>query len=257
MRNVSLDNLSRTVKRERTSPAPRDTVSSVAGPSGATEGIDGATLVVTISRADVGDDDEDMSEDEDEALAEMAAREGMSLEEYRLKIDRQMQEMSEIKVEDEVSLPPLPQHIMTHTHAQDTSEAPVVGNGLAGVLGLLRQTGALQKRTAEDAEREQVQKKKDLWLADYRSRMARRELERVQARGGNKDQAQREWENKMREQNEAREALEMYKNYKPDVQIKYHDEFGRPMTAKEAWKSLSHKFQYVYIFIRQYGWFRH
>ncbi len=57
--------------------------------------------------------------------------------------------------------------------------------------------------------------------------MARRELEKIQARGGNKDQAQREWENKMREQTEAREALELYRNYKPDVNIVYHDEFGR------------------------------
>ena len=127
--------------------------------------------------------------------------------------------------------------------SQEPTTEPDVGNGLAGVLGLLRQTGALQKRTTEDAERERVQKQKDLWLADYRARMAKRELERIQARGGNKDQAQREWENKMREQNEAREAMEIYRNYRPDVNIVYHDEFGRAMTPKEAWKSLSHKFQ--------------
>ena len=108
MRNVSLDNLSRgIVKRERTSPAPGgsavESVSAVAGPSGTTEGIDGATQVITISRADGagddGDEDEDMSEDEDEGLAEMAAREGMSLQEYREKIDRQMQEMNTIQAE--------------------------------------------------------------------------------------------------------------------------------------------------------------
>jgi U4/U6.U5 tri-snRNP-associated protein 1 len=57
--------------------------------------------------------------------------------------------------------------------------------------------------------------------------MAKRELEKIQARGGNKDQAQREWEGKIREQNEARDAMEMYKDYKPDVTIVYHDEFGR------------------------------
>lgn len=102
VRNVSLDNLNRTVKRERTSPAPGESVSAVAGPSGTTEGINGATQIITISRNDVdgGDEDEDMSEDEDEGLAEMAAREGMSLQEYRDKIDRQMQEMNDIKAED-------------------------------------------------------------------------------------------------------------------------------------------------------------
>lgn len=58
--------------------------------------------------------------------------------------------------------------------------------------------------------------------------MAKRELEKIKARGGpQKDQAQREWENKMREQQEAREALEAYKSYKPDVNIAYTDEFGR------------------------------
>jgi U4/U6.U5 tri-snRNP-associated protein 1 len=39
-----------------------------------------------------------------------------------------------------------------------------------------------------------------------------------------KDQAQREWENKMREQQEAREALESYKSYKPDRD--FHASFG-------------------------------
>ena len=45
-----------------------------------------------------------------------------------------------------------------------------------------------------------------------------------------------------REQQEARQALELYKNYKPDVNIVYYDEFGRELTPKEAWKALSHKF---------------
>lgn len=39
------------------------------------------------------------SEDEDEGLAEMAAREGLSLAEYRIKIDSQMQEMERVKAE--------------------------------------------------------------------------------------------------------------------------------------------------------------
>jgi len=136
-----------------------------------------------------------------------------------------------------------------------------MGSGVAGVLSLLRNQGALKTQSVEEKERERIQKTKDLWLADHRQRMAKREVERIAARGGNKDQAQREWENKMREQNEAREALDMYRNYKPDVHIVYHDEFGSrncsslsilsiadeeaEMTPKEAWKSLSHKFQYV------------
>ena len=62
-------------------------------------------VVVKIERGEEGevDEDEDMeSEDEDEALAEMAAREGLSLAEYRIKIDSQLQEIAHVKAEDEV-----------------------------------------------------------------------------------------------------------------------------------------------------------
>ncbi|THH23054.1 hypothetical protein EUX98_g8123 [Antrodiella citrinella] len=41
---------------------------------------------------------------------------------------------------------------------------------------------------------------------------------------------------------EAKANLESFKNYKPDVEIVYYDEFGRVLTPKEAWKVLSHKF---------------
>lgn len=96
---------------------------------------------------------------------------------------------------------------------------------------MLRQQGSLKKQTAEDMERERVQKQHDLWLADWRRRQAQMEVDRIRSRGGNKDQAQREWENRQREQNEARQALEAFKDYKPDVQIIYHDEFGRGKPA--------------------------
>ena len=222
--NVTLESIMRPVKAERedrATSAPQEP----------------APVVVKIERGENGeimDEDEDMSDDEDEALAEMAAREGLSLPEYREKIDKQMREMSEIKAEDiEVSYAPLLTKLVAESRfsvdnpQEPSASEPAVGNGMAGVLNLLRQQGTLKKRTAEDEQREKVQKQHDLWLADWRSRQAKMELERIQARGGNKDQAQREWENRQREQNEAREALEAYRNYKPDVNIVYHDEFGR------------------------------
>lgn len=221
VRNVALESRVAPVKRERAASPP------VAGPSRSAE--PEVPVVVKIEREEGAvDEDEDMdSEDEDEALAEMAAREGLSLAEYRIKIDAQMAEMEQVKREgEEVRHRLASVAIQTNMQAASTEEA-VVGNGMAGVLNLLRQQGALKKRTAEEEERERVQKQRDLWLADYRRRQAERELERIQARGGNKDQAQREWENRMREQNEAKDALEVYKNYKPDINIVYHDEFGR------------------------------
>jgi len=91
-------------------------------------------------------------------------------------------------------------------------------------------------------KREVVQLQRDLWLSEYRRRQAQCELDRVQSRGGNKDQATREYENRLREQQEARAQLDLFKNYKPDVNIVYYDEYGRTLTPKEAWKALSHKF---------------
>ncbi|EGN99241.1 hypothetical protein SERLA73DRAFT_108641 [Serpula lacrymans var. lacrymans S7.3] len=123
-----------------------------------------------------------------------------------------------------------------------TSTEQNFGSGMAATLNILRQQGILSQPSADGTDREQVQLQRDLWLAEHRRRHAQREIDRLQARGANKDQATREYENRLREQQEARANLEMFKNYKPDVNIVYYDEFGRALTPKEAWKALSHKF---------------
>jgi U4/U6.U5 tri-snRNP-associated protein 1 len=204
------------------------------------------------------DEDEGMeSEDEDDTLAEMAAREGLSLEEYRLKIEREMNEMANIKAEDQVSC----HYRSTGTGADKQVEeeeevAANTGGGVVSFLNLLRQQGSLKTTNPEDAEREATQRANDLWKADFRRRAAMREVEKLRARGQPMDDAQREYEKRRREQQEIRDAAELYKSYKPSVEIKYHDEFGRgkliylcmrcelmiEMTPKEAWRSLSHKF---------------
>lgn len=113
---------------------------------------------------------------------------------------------------------------------------------MAATLNILRQQGVLATTTGEVREREKTQRDKDQWLAQHRQTLALRELERLRSKGQAKDQATREYENRLREQQEARQSLEFFKDYKPDVEIKYHDEFGRELTPKEAWKALSHKF---------------
>ena len=123
-----------------------------------------------------------------------------------------------------------------------TSSEQTFSSGMASTLNILRQQGILAQPTADQMSRERTQKQRDLWLADQRRRVTQRELEKQQSRGGNKDQAQREYENRLREQMEAREVMDAFKDYKPDVNVVYHDEFGRTLTQKEAWKALSHKF---------------
>lgn len=123
-----------------------------------------------------------------------------------------------------------------------TSSEQTFSTGMASTLTILRQQGILAQPSSDQLERERVQRQRDLWLAEQRRRVAQRDLERLQSRGGNKDQAQREYENRLREQQEARDNMEAFKDYKPDINIVYYDEFGRPLSAKEAWKALSHKF---------------
>ena len=123
-----------------------------------------------------------------------------------------------------------------------TSSEQTFSTGMASTLNILRQQGLLSTPAADQVDRERVQLQRDLWLAEQRRRMAQREVERLKSRGSSKDQAQREYENRLRDQQEARANLEAFKNYKPDVNIVYHDEFGRALDWKEAWKALSHKF---------------
>ena len=123
-----------------------------------------------------------------------------------------------------------------------TSTEQNFSTGMASTLTILRQQGILATPSADQTERERIQLQRDVWLASQRRRVAENEMEKLRSRGSNKDQAQREYENRMREQQEARANLEAFKNYKPDVNIVYHDEFGRSLTPKEAWKALSHKF---------------
>lgn len=123
-----------------------------------------------------------------------------------------------------------------------TSSELSYGTGIGSTLNILRQQGILAAPSTDQKERERIQRQRDVWLAEYRTRLALRELEKARAKGEKKDQAQREYENRLREQQEARESLELFKDYKPDVNIVYHDEFGRELTPKEAWKALSHRF---------------
>ena len=123
-----------------------------------------------------------------------------------------------------------------------TSSEQTFNSGMASTLNILRHQGLLATPSADQVDRERVQLQRDLWLAEQRRRVAQREIDRLKSRGSNKDQAQREYENRLREQQEARANLEAFKNYKPDVNIVYHDEFGRALDWKEAWKALSHKF---------------
>ncbi|GAA5981683.1 hypothetical protein JCM10908_004565 [Rhodotorula pacifica] len=125
-----------------------------------------------------------------------------------------------------------------------TGHEQLVSHGLASTLSLLRHQGLIKTRTPEELARDKELKQREAWLAQQRRRAEERERERIASRkmGDKKDQQQREYENRMREQREAQATLEAFANYKPAVNLTYHDKFGRDLTPKEAWKQLNYDF---------------
>ncbi|KAF8206407.1 SART-1 family-domain-containing protein [Mycena galopus ATCC 62051] len=123
-----------------------------------------------------------------------------------------------------------------------TASEQTFRSGLAGTVNILRQQGVLAKPADELQSREHVQIERDRWLAQQRRAIEQRETEKWQARGQAKDQQTREAMNRQREQQEIRDTVELFKSYKPDVNLVYYDEYGRSLTPKEAWKALSHRF---------------
>ncbi|KAL8751284.1 MAG: hypothetical protein Q9199_006522 [Rusavskia elegans] len=88
-----------------------------------------------------------------------------------------------------------------------------------------------QKREAEAERKARQQRERDRASGKF-DRMSARERE---------DDARQE--NKRRDQAESRHQVEIYaKEYKPNVQLKYFDDFGRNMNPKEAFKHMSHQF---------------
>ncbi|CAD6888385.1 unnamed protein product [Tilletia controversa] len=126
----------------------------------------------------------------------------------------------------------------------ESSSEPLAGGSMAATVSLLRQQGLLQEYTPELKQKEAKQREYDLWMAERRrrERVREEELAASKARGSAVDQATREYENQQRDLADAREAQKRFANYKPDVELKYHDQYGRELSQKKAWKVLSHRF---------------
>lgn len=112
----------------------------------------------------------------------------------------------------------------------------LVSKGMSSTLSILRQQGLLKVRSPEELAKDKSQKEREAWLAQQRKRDLERLLEKQRSKeaGSSKDQQQREYENRMRDKRDAEEAMRAFDNYKPVVNLTYHDEFGRDQTPKEV-----------------------
>ncbi|KAL6717655.1 hypothetical protein ACLMJK_005570 [Lecanora helva] len=132
-------------------------------------------------------------------------------------------------------------------------EEATLTNGIGATLSLLSQRGLVKRNNEEDInalhrqrERFLTEKQKREAAVEAKARMQRErdrntgKLDRMSAR--EREEYARQ-ENKMRDQLESRQMTEIFnREYKPNVQLNYVDEFGRNMNQKEAFKHLSHQF---------------
>lgn len=127
------------------------------------------------------------------------------------------------------------------------------GQGLAASLAMLRKRGLLDN--SESDQKADKERKRAQFLADKEHVIREfdhkaKEQREADRRSGKYDKlSNRDRDALARQQNEQREqfisrllADKFNKEYKPDVKLQYHDEFGREMNQKEAFKHLSHAF---------------
>lgn len=205
-------NLQRAQEQERNRPAPEKPVTAMAEPPVKEEDEDGDI--------DMGRSYDDITDE-----AELEAR---------LKRD--------------TSTPATPG--ITGTGLEDEA---TLNRGLGATLSMLSQRGLVKRVDQGDLnalhrERQRflTEKQKRETAAEAKAR-AQRERDRMSGRLDRMSAREREeharWENKQRDQQESRQMAEIFnREYKPDVQLKYVDEFGRAMNQKEAFKHLSHQF---------------
>ncbi|KAK3706370.1 hypothetical protein LTR37_012748 [Vermiconidia calcicola] len=132
-------------------------------------------------------------------------------------------------------------------------EDTMTGQGIGAALSLLRDRG-LVAATADEkvAERERARSRflaeKQHLIDDFDAR-ARAQREEDRRKGVWDNFSTRDREAYSKQQNEARERYlnqllddEFKRNYRPNVELRYTDEFGRGMNQKEAFKHMSHMF---------------
>ncbi|KAF8420083.1 SART-1 protein [Tirmania nivea] len=133
------------------------------------------------------------------------------------------------------------------------SSEQTLTRGIGATLAMLNQRGLLQRNPESETllslhrSREKFQAEKRLNALSFEKRArVQREADRKSGIFEKMSAKEREeyarWENKQRDIAEAKEMERRFKEYKPAVKLEYKDEFGREMSAKEAFKYLSHQF---------------
>jgi U4/U6.U5 tri-snRNP-associated protein 1 len=167
--------------------------------------------------------------------------------------DVNMEQQSYANVEDQEDLEDRLKREEENISSMGVDNEATLDKGLGSTLKLLKDRGIL--KTSESGDRNAIFREKQLFLAEKQRREAAAELkarqqrERDRATGRLDRMSAREKEDYARQQNtyrdqqESRQLAEHFnKEYRPNVELKYTDEFGLNMNQKEAFKHLSHQF---------------
>lgn len=120
------------------------------------------------------------------------------------------------------------------TEQEEVTDEPFINNSVAAALQAVRRQGIVEQHSPDLLEREIRQKQYDVWMS---------ERKREDQEHSSKPHGEiRERDRLLYDKREAEYAMERFRDYNPDINIEYHDEFGRTLTQKEAWKRLSHVF---------------
>ncbi|GAB7355677.1 hypothetical protein MBLNU459_g6381t1 [Dothideomycetes sp. NU459] len=188
------------------------------------------------------------STDERPRAASTPARDGTESPGPDADGDTDMAPVAVINDEDENAASTAAQVTSTGFEAEET-----MSQGIGASLSMLRKRGLVQDtnagdQNARDRAREQFLAENRELIAEYDAR-TKEQRERDRHSGKFDRMSARDREAYARQQNEQREAYlarlqadHFAKSYKPDVKLRYNDEFGREMNVKEAFKHLSHQF---------------
>ena len=137
--------------------------------------------------------------------------------------------------------------------ATGVEEEKSVGQGMGATLALLRDRSLIEE--GKGAEINEKFRQRQRFLNELHRRMdafdqdtrAQRERDRTSGRLDRMSAREKEdWQrqqNTMRDQHQSRVVDQLFREgYRPDVELKYFDEDGRSLDAKEAFKELSHQF---------------
>ncbi|PNS15683.1 hypothetical protein CAC42_4135 [Sphaceloma murrayae] len=125
-------------------------------------------------------------------------------------------------------------------------------SSLGSVAAMLRKRGLIDSNAtnsaAHDRQYAEFLSANRRLISDFDAR-ARQDRERDRDRGIFNGMSNTQKQEYARRENDKREAYlarlqadHFARNYKPDVKLEYHDEFGRELGQKEAFKHLSHQF---------------